>query len=125
MTAGRNGSAPPPVRKPPSMNDTTATTEELRRALASEEGGRRWLRRLAIAGGIVVVVGAGAAWRAKHRPAPPPKYVTKTIEVGDVVEKVQATGAVQPLLQVNVGAQVNGRVTKVFVDFNSVVTKGQ
>ena len=43
---------------------------------------------------------------------------------GDVVEKVQATGTVQPLLQVNVGAQVNGRVTGVYVDFNSVVHKG-
>jgi HlyD family secretion protein len=31
---------------------------------------------------------------------------------------------VQPLLQINVGAQVNGRVTKVLVDFNSVVKKG-
>jgi HlyD family secretion protein len=106
------------------MNDTTATTEELRRALAAEEGGRRWLRRLAVAGGIAAIVGAGVVWRAKHRPAPPPKYVTKTVETGDVVEKVQATGAVQPLLQVNVGAQVNGRVTKVLVDFNSVVKKG-
>jgi len=41
-----------------------------------------------------------------------------------VAEKVQATGAVQPLLQVNVGAQVNGRVTRVLVDFNSLVKKG-
>jgi HlyD family secretion protein len=31
---------------------------------------------------------------------------------------------VQPLLQVNVGAQVNGRVTAVYVDYNSVVHKG-
>ena len=107
------------------MNDTTATTEELRRALAAEEGGRRWLRRIAIAGGIAAIVGAGVVWRVKHRPPPPAKYVTKTVEVGDVVEKVQATGAVQPLLQVNVGAQVNGRVTDVFVDFNSPVKKGQ
>jgi HlyD family secretion protein len=38
---------------------------------------------------------------------------------------VQATGTVQPLLQVNVGAQVNGRVTQVFVDYNSIVKKGQ
>jgi HlyD family secretion protein len=107
------------------MNDSsTAATEELRRALAAEEGGRRWLRRLGIAGGIVAVIGAGTAWRAKHRPPPPAKYITKTVEVGDIIEKVQATGAVQPLLQVNVGAQLNGRVTKVNVDFNSIVKKG-
>ncbi len=106
------------------MNETTAATEELRRALAAEEGGRRWLRRLAIAGSIVLVLGGGLTWRAKHRPAPPPKYVTKTVDTGDIVEKVQATGAVQPLLQVNVGAQVSGRVISVLVDFNSPVKKG-
>jgi HlyD family secretion protein len=106
------------------MNETTAATEELRRALAAEEGGRRWLRRLAVAGSIVLVLGGGLTWRAKHRPLPPPKYVTKAVDTGDIVEKVQATGAVQPLLQVNVGAQVNGRVTRVPVDFNSIVKKG-
>jgi HlyD family secretion protein len=77
-----------------------------------------------VAGSIVLVLGGGLAWRAKHRPAPPAKYVSKTVDTGDVVEKVQATGAVQPLLQINVGAQVNGRVTRVPVDFNSVVKKG-
>ena len=106
------------------MADTSAVTEELRRALAAEEGGRRWIRRGAIAGGIALVIGAGLAWRAKHQPPPPAKFVTATVAVGDVAEKVQATGAVQPLLQVNVGAQVNGRVTRVLVDFNSLVKKG-
>jgi HlyD family secretion protein len=46
------------------------------------------------------------------------------VSKGDVTETVQATGTVQPILQVNIGAQVNGRVTKVAVDFNSVVKKG-
>jgi len=106
------------------MSDTTAATEELKKALAAEEGGRRWLRRLAIAGGFAIAIGGGMLWQAKHRPAPPPKFVTQQVTTGDVVEKVQATGTVQPLLQINVGAQVNGRVTRVLVDFNSVVKKG-
>ena len=62
--------------------------------------------------------------RAKNRPPPPAKYVTAVPSMGDVAEKVQATGAVQPVLQVNVGSQVNGRVASVAVDFNSVVKKG-
>ncbi|MDP9150116.1 MAG: efflux RND transporter periplasmic adaptor subunit, partial [Myxococcota bacterium] len=62
---------------------------------------------------------------AKHRPPPPARFVTAAVSLGDVIEKVQATGTVQPLLQVNVGAQVSGRVSQVFVDFNSVVKKGQ
>jgi HlyD family secretion protein len=106
------------------MSDTTTVNEELKRALAAEEGGRRWLRRLAILGAITLVGAGTATYRAMHRPPLPAKYTAATVAVGDVVEKVQATGTVQPLLQVNVGAQVNGRVTKVPVDFNSVVKKG-
>jgi HlyD family secretion protein len=106
------------------MSDTTAVTDELRRALAAEEGGRRWLRRGAIAGALALVVAGGVVWRIKHRPPLPAKYVSAAVSTGDVAEKVQATGAVQPLLQINIGAQVNGRVTRVLVDFNSPVKKG-
>ncbi|MEO7109004.1 MAG: efflux RND transporter periplasmic adaptor subunit, partial [Polyangiaceae bacterium] len=95
------------------------------RVLAVEEGGRRWLRRAGIAGVIVLAIGGGLVWRAKHRPAPPAKYTLADVALGDVIEKVQATGAVQPVLSVSVGAQVNGRVTEVDVDFNSTVKKGQ
>ncbi|HEY8087648.1 MAG TPA: efflux RND transporter periplasmic adaptor subunit [Polyangiaceae bacterium] len=106
------------------MTQTTAVTDDLKKALGSEEGGRRWLRRLGMAGGFIAVIAAGLAYQAKHRPPPPAKYMTAVVAVGDVIEKVQATGTVQPLLSVNVGAQVNGRVTQVLVDFNSVVKKG-
>src|SRR5579872_560020 len=107
------------------MTDTAPVTDALKAALAGEEGARPWLRRIAILAGIAVVIAAGSVWSVKHRPPPPARFVTAVVAVGDVVEKVQATGTVQPLLQVNVGAQVNGRVTHVYVDFNSVVEKGQ
>ena len=45
--------------------------------------------------------------------------------VGDVVETVETTGTVQPVLQVQVGSQVSGRLAHVYVDFNSRVTRGQ
>jgi HlyD family secretion protein len=106
------------------MTQSTAVTDDLKKALGSEEGGRRWLRRLGIVGGLLGVIGAGLVYAAMHRAPPPAKYVSATVAVGDVIEKVQATGTVQPLLQVNVGAQVNGRVTQVLVDFNSLVKKG-
>lgn len=103
---------------------TNPATEELRRALSAEEGSRRWVRRGAVVGVLILAIGGGLAWRAKHKPPAVARYVVQEVSVGDVAEKVQATGAVQPLLQVNVGSQANGRVTKVLVDFNSVVKKG-
>ena len=106
------------------MTDTAAVTEELKKALAAEEGGRRWLRRLAVASVVVAAGVLPVVWGALHRPPAPARFMTAAVTVGDVLEKVQATGTVQPLLQVNVGAQVNGRVTRVAVDFNSLVKKG-
>jgi HlyD family secretion protein len=106
------------------MSERAAITDDVRRAIAAEEGGRRWLRRLAALGVVAALVGGGLVFRAKNRPAPPAKYVTAQPSNGDVAEKVQATGAVQPVLQVNVGSQVNGRVARVHVDFNSIVKKG-
>jgi HlyD family secretion protein len=106
------------------MTQTIADPDELRRALAAAEGGRRWLRRGVIAGAVALVIGAGLVYRVKHRPPPPARFVSAVIATGDVIEQVQATGAVQPLLQINIGAQVNGRVTRVNVDFNSIVKKG-
>jgi HlyD family secretion protein len=95
----------------------------LERDLGKVEG-KRWLRRLLMLGGLVVVVGALFVVRAKTKPPPPPKYVTATVSVGDVIETVQSTGAIQPVTEVQVGAQVSGRVTKVYVDFNSQVKAG-
>ena len=57
-----------------------------------------------------------------------PKYRFAPISRTDIVRTVEATGTVQPRNTPNgipVGAQVNGRIIKMFVDYNSVVTNGQ
>jgi HlyD family secretion protein len=110
-----------PVEHPAERN---ASEEELRQALGREEGGRRWLRRTMLAAGIALALGAGVVVRARHKPAVPSRFLTASAATGDVIEKVTATGAVQPVLQVNIGAQANGRVTRVLVDFNSRVKAG-
>src|SRR5258708_20271033 len=106
------------------MADTSAVTEELKSALAAQEGARRWISRLSIVAGVALALVGAVTWSAKHRPPPPAKYLTAEVSVGDVVEKAPATGTVQPLLQVNAGAQANGRVTRGPLDYNSVVKKG-
>ena len=101
-----------------------APTRALEKELSSVEGGRKWLRRLVV---LVVLVGGVAGvvvWRARHAPPPPPRYLFSQVTDGDVTETVQSTGVVKPVTEVKVGAQVSGRITKVFVDFNSQVKKG-
>jgi HlyD family secretion protein len=97
---------------------------ELERAIASVEGGRRWIGRVIA---LVVLIGAIAGyvrWRKLHPPPKPPRFMIEEASVGDVTEAIQSTGTVQPVTQVQVGAQVSGRIAKRYVDFNSIVKKG-
>ncbi|MGD1008891.1 MAG: efflux RND transporter periplasmic adaptor subunit [Candidatus Aminicenantales bacterium] len=52
------------------------------------------------------------------------QYVTEKITRGDIITAVTATGTVNAVTSVNVGTQASGRITKLFVDFNSQVKKG-
>jgi HlyD family secretion protein len=88
------------------------------------QGARRWLRRLIILVVIVALVGGFIVYRRMTAPAPPPRFKTEAAEKRDIVEQVQSTGAVKPLTEVQVGAQISGRVVKIHVDFNSAVKKG-
>ncbi|MBO7308376.1 MAG: efflux RND transporter periplasmic adaptor subunit [Kiritimatiellae bacterium] len=55
-------------------------------------------------------------------------YRTVKIVKSDIVRTVRATGTITPRNSSNgipVGAQVNGKIIKLFVDYNSAVTNGQ
>jgi HlyD family secretion protein len=54
-----------------------------------------------------------------------PKFRTEMIQRGDVTTTVTATGTLSALTTVQVGSQASGIVSKIFVDFNSKVRKGQ
>src|SRR5919204_7011472 len=54
-----------------------------------------------------------------------PSYRTEAITRGPVSEEVNATGDVSAIVTVNVGSQVSGIIEKLYVDFNSLVKKGQ
>ena len=74
---------------------------------------------------LVALVGCSKGPMGK---AGAPKYRFATIARADVVRTVEATGTVTPRNTksgIPVGAQVNGRIIKLFVDYNSIVTNGQ
>ncbi len=53
------------------------------------------------------------------------KYETVVIDRGDIIEKITATGTINPVITVRVGSQVSGRIARIYADFNSQVTQGQ
>jgi HlyD family secretion protein len=78
---------------------------------------------------LLALAGAGGFWWYRggfgHGGQADVRFRTAKVDRGEVVEGVQASGAVQPLLLVQVGTQISGAIDKLFVDFNSKVTKGQ
>jgi HlyD family secretion protein len=54
-----------------------------------------------------------------------PQYYTQKVQQGDIQNVVQATGSITAVTTVQVGSQVSGTIKKLYVDFNSHVTKGQ
>ena len=52
-------------------------------------------------------------------------FRTEPVSRGTVTEVVSATGDVSAIITVNVGSQVSGTISKLFVDFNSAVKKDQ
>ena len=52
-------------------------------------------------------------------------YATQAVDRGNLTVTVSATGKLAPTNQVTVGSQLSGLVTKVVVDVNDRVTKGQ
>ncbi len=57
--------------------------------------------------------------------AAPARYVTAPVKVEEVVKTVMATGSLIPALNIEVGSVLSGQISKVRVDFNDRVTKGQ
>jgi HlyD family secretion protein len=72
---------------------------------------------------ILVVAGALAAFRLTR--TTDPEYFSAKVEKGDIRQVIEATGTINPVTSVQVGSQVSGMISKLYVDFNSKVTKGQ
>ena len=52
-------------------------------------------------------------------------FTTAIVEKGNIQNSITATGTIEPVTSVTVGTQVSGIVSHLYVDYNSVVKKGQ
>jgi HlyD family secretion protein len=82
---------------------------------------------IGIAAAVIVAIGRGAMLLGGGASATPGKYTYETVKVdtGDVARVVTASGAVNPREKVEVGSEVSGKITAIYVDFNDRVKKNQ
>jgi HlyD family secretion protein len=80
---------------------------------------RYWL----IATGTIIAIGVFAAFEFKGQDKQ--QYFTTKADRGDIREVVEATGTINAVITVQVGSQVSGTISHLYVDFNSRVKKGQ
>ena len=52
-------------------------------------------------------------------------YITKKVKKGEIIEKVTASGIINPISTINIGTQVSGTISEIYVDYNTKVKKDQ
>ena len=73
---------------------------------------------------ILIPVIAAAVAAGCNR-AQPPSYNTTPVARGELTKLVTATGTLNPVVNVTVGSQVSGRISKLNVDYNSTVKSNE
>jgi HlyD family secretion protein len=82
---------------------------------------KRFLPWLIIIGALLLI-----AFVVRHlRTSGAATYQTANVTRGPITQSVTATGTLNPVLNVQVGSQVSGNISKLFADFNSQVKAGQ
>lgn len=81
------------------------------------------LRKIGLALGLAAV--AGLIFYTVQAPAEPPQYLLASVERADIENAVLATGLLEGIKQVDVGAQVSGQMKSLKVKLGDKVKKGQ
>jgi HlyD family secretion protein len=90
--------------------------------MADKSHGGWWKWVLAL---VLVAGGAGGFFYFHHAHAQPLIYTTTVAARGELIKEVIATGTINPVVNVTVGSQVSGRISKLNVDWNSVVKSNE
>lgn len=74
---------------------------------------------------IVVIAAIATFLLSGNKEKQEVEFVTEKVTTADIENSITATGTIEPVTSVTVGTQVSGIVSKLYVDYNSVVKKGQ
>src|SRR3954466_12115310 len=89
----------------------------------ANNGGSSWIKWLII---LVIVLGTGAGvWYLVKNHGSEAEYQVGSVSRGDLIQTVTASGQLNPVVNVQVGSQISGRINKILVDYNSEVKSNQ
>ncbi|MBQ6472822.1 MAG: efflux RND transporter periplasmic adaptor subunit, partial [Victivallales bacterium] len=86
------------------------------------------MKKIAVMILVVALAGCGWwLWRGRRNVATKNAVFYRCAKVasGTITQEVSATGTIKPIKEVEVGAQVNGKIISLTVDYNSRVKKGE
>ena len=116
----RPGSSSAPARSPSSPSSDHEHRLPASMTVPPSPGTRSRLPRLIGIVTMLAIIGAGT-WYWWMAGTPPVHYKTALVDRGPITAIVTATGTVNPVVSVQVGSQVSGKITQLMADFNSVV----
>lgn len=82
-------------------------------------------KKIWIVVGIVAIIAIAAWLLSGGKKEQTVSFDTAKVERQNIQTTITATGTIEPVTSVTVGTQVSGIVSKLYVDYNSVVKKGQ
>ncbi len=74
---------------------------------------------------VFLLAGLAFWYFSKDKKQEKVSFETTKVETTHIRNSITATGTIEPVTSVTVGTQVSGIVSKLYVDYNSVVKKGQ
>jgi HlyD family secretion protein len=103
--------------------DATALLAEL-----ADTAKAQWWKRPILwvgIGSLLLAAIGGYLWQQQRIANAAPSFTTEAVSKGDLTLTVTANGTLQPTRSVNIGSELSGTVSRVLVDVNDVVKKGQ
>lgn len=90
-----------------------------------KNGTKKYMGKKGIAAILIVIAIAGGYYYYRATRSQEIQYTTVKAARGDITSSISATGALVAVETVDVGTQISGTIQSIYIDYNSVVKKGQ
>lgn len=86
---------------------------------------KKRISKVWIGAGIIILIALATWLLSDNKKKSQLSFETAKVGLANIRNSITATGTIEPVTSVTVGTQVSGIVSKLYVDYNSIVKKGQ